>query len=68
MNFIVSDFNLLSYSSLHAEIWLFVCNSLLENDVTQDVFDNFAPYWKDRYLTSNVYIKDLNNNETVSIG
>lgn len=38
------------------------------NDVTQDVVKNFRPHWKDRYLTSNVYFKDLNNNKTVPIG
>lgn len=42
--------------------------SLLVNDVTMDVIKNFVPHWKNRYLTSNVYFKDLNNNKTVPIG
>ncbi|RUS23865.1 Metallo-dependent phosphatase-like protein, partial [Jimgerdemannia flammicorona] len=45
------------------------CNhELYVNDVAQDVYKNFAPKWKGRYLTSNVFIKDVTANKTVPIG
>lgn len=41
---------------------------IIVNEITQDVYQNFVPHWNGRYLTSNVYIKDVNNNKTVPIG
>ncbi|OZJ06887.1 hypothetical protein BZG36_00238 [Bifiguratus adelaidae] len=38
------------------------------NNITKDIYNNFAPKWHGRYLTSNVYIKDATSNKTVPIG
>ena len=38
------------------------------NNITTHVVNNFVPHWKDRYLASNVYIKDVNANKTIPIG
>ncbi|CDS10063.1 hypothetical protein LRAMOSA02740 [Lichtheimia ramosa] len=43
-------------------------HELYVNEVTEDVYKNFMPHWKGRYLASNVYFKDVNNNKTVPIG
>lgn len=44
------------------------CDMHLVNEVTEDVYKNFMPHWNGRYLASNVYFKDVNNNKTVPIG
>ncbi|KAG0054400.1 hypothetical protein BGZ83_011300 [Gryganskiella cystojenkinii] len=43
-------------------------HELYLNNVAQDTYENFAPKWGKRYLTSNVFIKDAHTNETVPIG
>ncbi|KAL1931515.1 hypothetical protein VTP01DRAFT_9658 [Rhizomucor pusillus] len=44
-------------------------HELYVNSVTQDVYENYMPHWNGRYLASNVYIKDVNNdNKTIPIG
>ncbi|ORZ01086.1 Metallo-dependent phosphatase-like protein [Syncephalastrum racemosum] len=43
-------------------------HELYANEITQDVYHNFVPHWRGRYLTSNVYIKDAHSNQTVPIG
>ncbi|KAI9498507.1 Metallo-dependent phosphatase-like protein [Zychaea mexicana] len=43
-------------------------HELYVHEVTEDVYNSFMPSWNGRYLASNVYFKDINNNKTVPLG
>ncbi|KAI8142505.1 Metallo-dependent phosphatase-like protein [Fennellomyces sp. T-0311] len=38
------------------------------DEITENVYNEFVPHWNGRYLSSNVYFKDMNNNKTVPLG
>ncbi|KAI9495704.1 Metallo-dependent phosphatase-like protein [Zychaea mexicana] len=43
-------------------------HELYTNDVIEDVYYNFMPNWRGRYLASNVYFKDVHSGKTVPFG
>ncbi|KAF9956184.1 hypothetical protein BGZ72_002966 [Mortierella alpina] len=43
-------------------------HELVQNNVIEDTFKNFAPKWGKRYLTSNTFIKDGITNERIPVG
>ncbi|KAI9316020.1 Metallo-dependent phosphatase-like protein [Dichotomocladium elegans] len=43
-------------------------HELYVDTITDDVYTNYVPHWRGRYLTSNVYFKDMNSNKTVPLG
>ncbi|KAF9964740.1 hypothetical protein BGZ73_001732, partial [Actinomortierella ambigua] len=43
-------------------------HELYVNDIAKAVYTKYAPKWGKRYLTSNVFFKDVHSNKTVPIG
>ncbi|KAI9278393.1 Metallo-dependent phosphatase-like protein [Phascolomyces articulosus] len=43
-------------------------HELYVDEITENVYKDFMPSWKGRYLASNVYFKDINNNKTIPLG
>ncbi|KAI7850210.1 Metallo-dependent phosphatase-like protein [Circinella umbellata] len=43
-------------------------HELYVDEITESVYNDFMPSWKGRYLSSNVYFKDINNNKTIPLG
>ncbi|KAF9586503.1 hypothetical protein BGW38_003628 [Lunasporangiospora selenospora] len=56
------------YKKINYDVLTLGNNELYEANVVEDVHKNFVPYWNGRYLTSNVFIKDAQTNETTPIG
>ncbi|KAI8386932.1 Metallo-dependent phosphatase-like protein [Blakeslea trispora] len=43
-------------------------HELYVNEITANTVKNFIPHWKERYVASNVYFKDVHTNKTTPIG